>query len=115
MSIKVPQVEYISGATPQESAAMCNARMRELSRNSPTFQRDGIGFWITYYTNIGEPKRCEPKTADACCSGCPYFEEVSERTRWGRCQKYGGASVSRYKIVCDAYFMLTEGGDGFNA
>lgn len=118
MNIKVPQVEYISGTTPQESAQMLNARIRELGHSNPTFQRDGIGFWITYDVSLDD----EPKTPrqkfpgeGVCCSFCPCFEHVSDRAKWGRCQKHGGASVSGHKKVCDTYWILIEGGGEFNA
>lgn len=117
-NVKVPQVEFISGATPQESAQMVNARMMELGNNSPTFQRDGIGFWITYTVDIDEkperPKR-HAEGEGVCCPECPCFEFVSDRAKWGRCQKHGGASVSYRRKVCDTYWRLLEGGDGVNA
>lgn len=118
MSNKIPQVEYISGATPQESAAMLNARLRELGRNSPTFERDGAGFWITYSIDMdNEPAKPKYRITGegVCCPDCPCFELTSERAKWGKCQRHGGASVSCRKKVCDTYWMLMEGGDEINA
>ena len=114
-NIKIPQVEYISGSTPQESTLMLNARIKELMRNNPSFERDGIAFWLTYIIDVTDEAE-KPKTdKSAYCSGCPCFERVSDRAKWGKCQKHGGASVSCRKKVCDTYWILIEGGDEINA
>ena len=118
MNNKVPQVEFISGSTPQESTQMVNARMRELGCNSPTFERDGIGFWITYTIDIdNKPEKPKRRSAGqgVCCPDCPCFELASDRAKWGKCQRHGNVSVSCRKKVCDTYWILIEGGDEINA
>ena len=114
-NVKVPQVEFISGSTPQESAQMVNARMRELGHNSPSFERDGIGFWITYKIDIDNKPKRRTAGQGVCCPDCPCFELASEHAKWGKCQKHGGASVSSRRKVCDTYWILIEGGDEINA
>ena len=115
-NIVVPQVEYIGGSTPQESAALFNARIIELQFNNPTFERDGIGFWITYSKDV----QCEtPKKVSyggdgfPCCSECSYFKRVSERVKWGACD-YHRASVNANNKICEEY-RKNIGGDELNA
>lgn len=118
MSIAVPQVEYIGGNTPQEAAALFNAKMVELRFNKPTFERDGAGFWIIYNKEIEEaPIPTAPVmkkwAGRPTCGDCPAFEAVSDRVKWGKCRLKGYASVNKTSTACSA--CPTEGGDELNA
>lgn len=118
-SILVPQVEYVGGNTPQESAALFNARMIELRFNKPSFERDGMGFWITYSLDVqhGTPKTVSYTTSCTDgfprCSECSNFERVSERVKWGTCSVHR-ASVDANKRICEE-FQRNLGGDELNA
>lgn len=42
------------------------------------------------------------------CSACPYFTEVygsarSHNVLWGKCSKYGDASINMYSKICRSY------------
>lgn len=116
-SITVPQVEYVGGKTPQESAALLNARIVELRHNNPSFERDGLGFWVTYNKVICEDEEKATETDDKHprCSDCILFESAGEKVKWGKCKRYGGASVNRNKLACASYWINNLGGDELNA
>ena len=113
-SITVPQVEYIGGKTPQEAAALFNARIVELRFNKPTFEREGDGFWITYTKDIEETSH-ETKTESSaeisrpCCGNCLFFEQISYRVKWGKCSLKDYACVNRDSTACEDYPL--GGGD----
>lgn len=119
-SMAVPQIEYVGGNTPQESVALFNARMYELRFNNPTFERDGMGFWITYNKDMDAHAKGRPVLKGATehgyphCIECPHYEYVSDRVKWGACTMHGNASVNRDMNVCEAYWY-DEGGDEPNA
>ena len=108
--IAVPQVEYVGGSTPQESAALLNERIMELKRYNPTFEREGLGFWITYNKDIQEsadaeaiPHKTTTSYAYARCLTCPHLEHVSDRVKWGLCRMHN-ANVNFNKAVCESYW-----------
>ena len=113
-TIRIPQVEYISGTTPQESTLMLNARIKELMHNNPSFQREGIAFWLTYIIEVNDEIK-KPENESVCCPACPCFERVSDRAKWGRCRRLDGASVGCHQKVCASYWKIIRGGDEFNA
>ena len=120
-SITVPQVEFVGGSTPQETAALFNTRIVELRFNKPTFERVDSGFWITYTKEIetsrDKEKEVEHSDVYPRCSNCLYFEKAGERVKWGVCRRYGDASVNANKKACATFwkYKLGIGGDELNA
>ena len=120
-SITIPQVECIEGKTRQETVALFNRRMEQLININPAWERDGDVFWITYNKLVEEPENIveehEMNGEYRHCEDCPYCDRVIDiygnkdsRVKWGKCMKYGMASVNLNKRVCAAYWENEEGG-----
>lgn len=92
--MNIPQIEYISGNTPAESAALFNEAMMRLAPYHPTYERAGADFYIYYEITKAEAEG-EPKEAKkATCGDCPFldkdlnrFGEIDKRKKWATCKK----------------------------
>ena len=115
----IPQVECIEGKTRQEVVMKFNKRMVELAYVNPSWEREGDVFWITYNKLAEEPENVveehEMKGESLHCIDCPYCDRVTDiygnkdaRVKWGKCRKYGMASVNLNKKVCSAYWENEE-------
>lgn len=115
----IPQVECIEGRTRQEAAARFNERMMQLISINPEWERDGDVFWITYNKLIEEPENIveehELSGESLHCIDCPYCDRLidiygnkNNKVKWGKCMKYGMASVNLNKRVCSAYWKNEE-------
>jgi hypothetical protein len=110
----IPQVECIEGKTRQEVVLKFNKRIAELAYANPSWEREGDVFWITYKKLAEEPESVvEEETLH--CIDCPYCERITDiygnkdaRVKWGKCMKYGTASVNLNRKVCKAYWENEE-------
>lgn len=97
--LSIPQIEFISGQTPAESAALFNEAMMRLAAYHPTFERAGSDFYIFYEITKREAesdREERPKKAKATCGDCLYlskdlnrFGEIDKRKKWATCSKTG--------------------------
>ena len=96
-----------------------NRRMEQLVNVSPAWEREGDVFWITYNKLVEQPENIveehELKGEYCYCEDCPYCDRVVDiygnidtKVKWGKCMKYGMASVNLNKRVCDAYWENEE-------
>ena len=116
------QVRAISGNTPEETAALFNETMMELSQLHPTYERDGKMFWIFYNVVVEEPETSEEvfemNGQGAHCIDCPFcsrdlnrFGEPHGRKKWATCAKTGERVCINSRACVHYYDTLTEGGE----
>lgn len=109
-AIRIPQIEYISGSTPAESAVLFNEAMMKLAQYNPTFERTGADFYIYYQVVKEEVEEEKKPTKKACCLDCIYlsrdlnrFGEVDKRKKWAVC-KYTGIRTNIESRACEIYY-----------
>lgn len=114
------RMEAITGSTPQEAAALFNEAMDRLAELNPTYEREGLTFWISYKIITDEAESLsdvnELTGCTAHCVECPYiirdtnrFGGVDTRKKWATCGKTG----ERVRIdskACDIYYKGVERG-----
>ena len=126
ISKKIPQVIVVSGETPEETAALFNAKMMELAdlNIEPTFERDGNLFWIYYdiTTTVCETKveEYEQEHGHHNCSECPYckrdlnrFGQPNQRKKHATCTN-NHCRTRLDSSACEEYYKELERRDAKN-
>lgn len=114
----ITQVKAIHGNTPEETAALFNEAMAELSSQNPTFERDGNLFWIFYTQNEHVPESLaeayELRGEGKKCNACPYCmrEQKADgtadlRKKWAICAS-DGHRINLESGACDTYYEAME-------
>ena len=112
----VPQVRFIQGRDPHETAQMFNETMTELAELNPTYEREGDSFWVYYKVDMYSDEEIFERvtTTSAHCEDCPYimrdlnrFGNIDARKKWATCGKTG-ERVHMESKACDIYDSLSE-------